>query len=107
MAAILMLWVAVAVACALVGRALGERKGRGSEGFWLGLFLGVVGIVIVLVISPTPEAQARFNQEVARAAERLGGAAALRPCPWCAELVQPAARLCRYCGRDIEPLRAR
>jgi hypothetical protein len=30
--------------------------------------------------------------------------AARRPCPWCAEPIQPAARLCRYCQRDVEPM---
>lgn len=24
------------------------------------------------------------------------------PCPHCAELILPAARVCRYCGRDVE-----
>jgi hypothetical protein len=27
-----------------------------------------------------------------------------RPCPWCAELVQPAAQICRFCGRDLPPV---
>ena len=24
------------------------------------------------------------------------------PCPHCAELIQPAARICRFCQRDVE-----
>lgn len=24
-----------------------------------------------------------------------------RPCPWCAELIQEAAKICRFCGRDV------
>ena len=27
-----------------------------------------------------------------------------RPCPWCAEEIKRAARVCRYCQRDVEPL---
>jgi hypothetical protein len=27
-----------------------------------------------------------------------------RPCPSCAELIQPAAKVCRFCGRDVPPV---
>jgi hypothetical protein len=27
-----------------------------------------------------------------------------RTCPWCAETIKAAAVLCRFCGRDVEPL---
>lgn len=28
-------------------------------------------------------------------------AGATRPCPFCAEPIQPAAKICRFCGRDV------
>lgn len=34
----------------------------------------------------------------ASAATAAGGLVA---CPWCAELIQPAAKICRYCSRDV------
>lgn len=30
--------------------------------------------------------------------------AGLRPCPYCAEAIRPAARLCRFCNRDVTPI---
>lgn len=27
-----------------------------------------------------------------------------RPCPWCAEMILPAAMVCRFCGRDVDPV---
>jgi len=32
-------------------------------------------------------------------ARRIGGRSAT--CPWCAEHVRPAAKVCRFCGREI------
>ena len=104
MSALPMVWIAVALACALVGMAIGDRKGRGAQGFWLGLVLGIFGVVIVAVLSPTPDAQARTNHEMVPAVPTLYGEPSLRPCPWCAEQIQPAAIICRYCGRDVEPI---
>jgi tRNA(Ile2) C34 agmatinyltransferase TiaS len=28
----------------------------------------------------------------------------LRACPWCAEQIQSAAQVCRFCGRDVAPV---
>lgn len=44
------------------------------------------------------------------AAERLSGRRstatgdARRPCPHCAEAILPNAKVCRFCGRDVEPM---
>ena len=93
------------IACALLGVAIGDTKGRSTIGFWLGVLLGPIGVVIVALTSPTPEAQAKYERNVALAANTLDGAQPLRTCPWCAEQIQSAARLCRYCGRDVDPIR--
>lgn len=33
-----------------------------------------------------------------------GAFSSLRPCPWCAEPIQPAAKVCKHCGREVEPV---
>jgi hypothetical protein len=35
------------------------------------------------------------------AARQFSRAIVERPCPWCAELIKPAAVVCRFCGHDV------
>ncbi len=41
-----------------------------------------------------------IRERVRRSGEPLDGRR--RPCPWCAEMIQPAAKVCRYCGRNVD-----
>jgi hypothetical protein len=103
MAILIVLWVL----CAFIGMAIGSSKGRAGTGFILGLVLGLIGIVIIAVMSPTPEVAAQQQLAVNSAVQRLGPAGGYtRPCPHCAEQIQPAAKVCRFCGRDVEPVPA-
>jgi hypothetical protein len=89
----------------LIGRYIGRDKGRSSEGFWIGFLLGPIGLIIVALLQPTVEVEASRAQQVS-SISREQIQSDTRPCPWCAEQIKPAAVVCRYCGRDVDPLSA-
>lgn len=76
--------------CALLGLLIGQPKGKGGLGFLLGLFLGVIGLIIIAVAKPAEAAPQ------GTATDRI-------PCPHCAEAVLPAANVCPHCHRDLTP----
>jgi uncharacterized protein (DUF983 family) len=51
-----------------------------------------------------PEAQRMQRQESANPDAALTGGRVERPCPWCAEQILAAAKVCKHCGRDVEAL---
>lgn len=75
--------------CGLIGAVLAAEKGRALAGFWLGFLFGPIGIVIALLLASRD----------ATAEQRTP--AGLRPCPFCAEMIQPAAIKCRFCNADV------
>lgn len=80
---------------ALVGYAIGKPKGQEAVGLLLGLLLGILGWVIVALMPPNASVADRADPEPA---------ALVRSCPWCAEPIRIEARVCRFCGRDVEAL---
>lgn len=62
----------------LVGYAIGRERGRGGDGFVLGVLLGPLGCLLILCL------------------ERRG-----RKCPECLGVVPDAARKCKHCGSEI------
>jgi hypothetical protein len=103
---VILVCIAVLTIFAQLGKYVGRDKGRQREGFWLGMFLGPLGLIITALLQPTADAEAARAVRVQAAvnASTTGRSASsnTRPCPWCAEEIKSAAVVCRYCGRDVE-----
>lgn len=73
--------------CGAIALILLASSGRAGMGFMLGLLLGPLGILVAAILRlEKPSAQS---------------ATGMKRCPDCAELVQGAARKCRFCGHEF------
>jgi hypothetical protein len=86
----LLLWLA----CGLIGALVGADKGLTGFGFLAGFVLGPIGVLVVAVMQPRPQPAGSTTL-----------APGMRTCPACAESVRAEATICRYCQRDLPPLR--
>jgi hypothetical protein len=104
----------VLIFCSLVGGALLSRYNKAGTGLLLGFCLGPIGLIIVVVMrngeSQKEAAQQQLKQmaNVAAAANDSNtddwGNKLTRECPCCAEDILKKAKVCKHCGRDVEPM---
>lgn len=77
----------------IIGAVVAQnRSGEAFGGFLISFFLGPIGILIAAIKKPDPKRLDKLS-------ERQG----LRKCEHCAEWVRPEAKVCKHCGRDIQP----
>jgi len=81
--------------CGAIGWFIGDGRGRGGWGFWLGCLFGPVGIIIVLLMGERKELRHDLPIRIQSRPQRK--------CPFCAELVLSEAVICRFCQRDLPP----
>lgn len=72
----------------IIGYWIASSKGQGPTGFLLGFLLGPIGLIISALLQPAAS-HVRSPQS------------GLKACPSCAELIQPQAKKCRFCGDEL------
>ena len=92
--------------------------GFGAHRFYLHDNLGILYLVFVWTMIPSflglveaffmPDRVRAYNArmeliEAVRAHRLTSGEKGRRPCPHCAELIMPEAKVCRFCGNEVAP----
>ena len=105
----LFLGLLAAAVCGFLGALAAERNG-GSPwlGGGLGFFLGPIGVLLAAVLPGEPQAPSVARWAMPPAQPPLSTApvgtspeSTFRACPDCAEKIQTAAKICRFCGYDF------
>lgn len=102
---------------AILGAAMLSRYNRAGTGLLLGLLLGPFGLLFALVIrsgESKKEEQKRHEEQLqeirktgeadeeARKAKKGREVRIERECPFCAEKILIKAKVCRFCGKEVD-----
>jgi hypothetical protein len=88
-------FITIAIFLGLIPAAIARSKGRSFVVWWIfGALLLIVALPASLLIKTNTDAVER---------RALAGGNLIK-CPHCAELIKREARVCRFCGRDVQPI---
>jgi hypothetical protein len=88
-------FIVVAILIGLIPAAVAASKGRSFMAWWFyGAALWIVAMPWSLMLKP--------DRKAIEARELSSGDT--RKCPHCAEIIKAEAKVCRFCGRDVEPI---
>lgn len=93
---VFVLFVLIFGVLAMIPASIAASKGRSLLAWW---FYGFLFFPIALIHS-------MFLKPTGAAVDELAVAAGNLKCPHCAEWIRREAKVCRFCGRDVEPVGA-
>jgi hypothetical protein len=88
-------YIIVPALLGLIPGFIATNKGRSFVLWW---FYGAMLFIVAL-----PHALIMQSRSDGAGSVSPAQASTLRPCPYCAELIQQEAVFCRFCQRDVEP----
>ena len=99
------------ILCGVAGGAMLSRYNKAGTGFLLGILLGPIGLIIAWTMRDSakldaaeqePPVQVKSYEEIQSEVDARQRDE--RECPYCAERILSKAKVCKHCGREVEPL---